>query len=66
MRRSLNFQIDGRKREQRFRTKLPTNTPQATVESELPPISTKLTLEQIQIMMEVIEEIRLKRYKERL
>lgn len=66
MRRSLIFQIDGREREQRLRTKVLTNTPQATVESELPHISTKLTLEQIQIMMEVIEEIRLKRYKERL
>ncbi|MEQ6355330.1 hypothetical protein ABNX05_11935 [Lysinibacillus sp. M3] len=60
------FQIDGREREQRLRTKLLTNTPHGTVESELPHISTKLTLEQIQIMMEVVEEIRLKRYKERL
>lgn len=66
MRRSLVFQIDGREREQRLRTKLLTNTSQGTVESELPHISTKLTLEQIQIMMEVVEEIRLKRYKERL
>ncbi|MEB2301480.1 hypothetical protein LAV72_17890 [Lysinibacillus xylanilyticus] len=60
------FQIDGREREQCLRTKLLTNIPQAKVESELPHISTKLTLEQIHIMMQVIEEIRLKRYKERL
>jgi len=66
VRKSLVFQIDGREREQRLRTNLLTNTPRGTVESELPNISTKLTLEQIQIMMEVIEEIRLKRYKERL
>lgn len=66
VRKSLVFQIDGREREQRLRTKLLTNISQGTVESELPHISTKLTLEQIQIMMEVVEEIRLKRYKERL
>ncbi|MFB7157271.1 hypothetical protein [Lysinibacillus sp. NPDC056232] len=60
------FQIDGREREQRLRPKLLTNTPQAKEGSELPHISTKLTLEQIHIMMQVVEEIRLKRYKERL
>ncbi|MGE7691377.1 hypothetical protein ACQKMI_19470 [Lysinibacillus sp. NPDC097214] len=60
------FQIDGRERKQRLRTKLLTNMPQEKVESELPHISTKLTSEQIHIMMQVIEEIRLKRYKERL
>ncbi|MFJ6210263.1 hypothetical protein [Lysinibacillus sp. RC79] len=60
------FQIDGREREQRLRTKLLMNTPQPKEGSELPHISTKLTQEQIHNMMQVIEEIRLKRYKERL
>ncbi|TDY01301.1 UNVERIFIED_CONTAM: hypothetical protein BJ099_112121 [Lysinibacillus xylanilyticus] len=70
MRRSLIFQIDGRGREQRLRTKWLTNTPQQQEEFihqyELPHISTKLTQEQIHKMMQVIEEIRLNRYKERL
>gem|GEM_PF-1264221 len=70
MRRSLIFQIDGRGREQRFRTNLLTNTPQQKGESihqhERSHISTKLTQEQIHKMMQVIEEIRLERYKERL
>ncbi|KOP69734.1 hypothetical protein AMS59_22725 [Lysinibacillus sp. FJAT-14745] len=66
VRRSLIFQIDGREREQRLRTKLLMNTPQPKEESELPHISTKLTQEQIHNMMQVIEEIRLKGYKEKL
>jgi len=66
VRRSLIFQIDGREREQRLRTKLLTDTPLARERSELPHISTRLTLEQIHKMMQVIEEIRLKGYKERL
>ncbi|MFJ8511423.1 hypothetical protein [Lysinibacillus xylanilyticus] len=70
MRRSLIFQIDGRGREQRLRTKWLTNTTQQQEEFihqyELPHISTKLTQEQIHKMMQVIEEIRLNRYKERL
>jgi len=66
VRRSLIFQIDEREREQRLRTKLLTDTPQAKVGSELPHISTKITLEQIEVLMQVIEEIRLNRYKERL
>jgi len=66
VRRSLVFLIDGRERERHLRTKLLTNTPQIKVESELPHISTKLTQEQIHIMMQVIEEIRLQPYKERL
>lgn len=65
MRRSI-FQIDGREREQRLRTNLFTDIPQLKEGSELPHISTKLTEEQIHNMMQVIEEIRLKRYKERL
>ncbi|MGE7999757.1 hypothetical protein ACQKOF_13970 [Lysinibacillus sp. NPDC093190] len=60
------FQIDGREREQRLRTKLLMNTSQPTEGSKLPHISTKLTQEQIHNMMQVIEGIRLKRYKERL
>ena len=70
MRRSLIFQIDGRECEQRLRTNLLTNTPQQQEEfihqHELPHISSKLTQEQIHKMMQVIEEIRLERYKERL
>jgi len=70
VRRSLIFQIDGRGCEQRLRTKLLTNTPQQQEEfihqHELAHISTKLTQEQIHKMMQVIEDIRLKRYKERL
>ncbi|MGE7693957.1 hypothetical protein ACQKNC_07530 [Lysinibacillus sp. NPDC094177] len=64
------FQIDGRGREQRLRTNLLTNISQQKEESiqqhELSHISTKLTQEQIHKMMQVIEEIRLKGYKERL
>ncbi|GAB0168111.1 hypothetical protein LSPCS325_15480 [Lysinibacillus sp. CTST325] len=64
------FQIDGRECEQRLRTNLLTNTPQQQEEiihqHELPHISSKLTQEQIHKMMQVIEEIRLERYKERL
>ncbi|QQP14716.1 hypothetical protein FJQ98_12340 [Lysinibacillus agricola] len=64
------FQLDGRGREQHLRTKLLMNTSQQNGDSiqqhELPHISTKLTQEQIDNMMQVIEEIRLKRYKERL
>ncbi|MFJ8103213.1 hypothetical protein [Lysinibacillus sp. NPDC096212] len=70
MRRSLIFQIDGRGYEQRLRTKLLTSTPQQQEEfihqHELAHISTKLTQEQIHKMMQVVEDIRLKRYKERL
>ncbi|MFJ8517108.1 hypothetical protein [Lysinibacillus xylanilyticus] len=64
------FQIDGRGREQCLRTNLLTNTPRQQEEfihqHELSHISTKLTQEQINKMMHVIEEIRLNRYKERL
>ncbi|QPQ31054.1 hypothetical protein [Lysinibacillus sp. JNUCC 51] len=64
------FQIEGRGREQRLRTKWLTSSPQQQEEfnhqHELPHISTKLTQEQIHKMMQVIEEIRLNRYKERL
>jgi len=70
VRRSLIFQIDGRGREQCLRTNWLTNTPRQQEEfihqHELSHISTKLTQEQINKMMQVIEEIRLNRYKERL
>lgn len=70
MRRSVIFQIDGRGREQRLRTKLLTDIPQQKEvfihQDELPHIATKLNQEQIHKMMQVIEEIRLKRYKETL
>ncbi|MGE7909678.1 hypothetical protein [Lysinibacillus xylanilyticus] len=70
MRRSLIFQIDGRGREQCLRTNWLTNTSLQQEEfiqqHELSHISTKLTQEQILKMMQVIEEIRLNRYKERL
>jgi hypothetical protein len=62
VRRSLIFDIDEKEREQRLRTKCLTNTPK----HELLHISTELTQEQIDEMMQVIEGIRLKRYKERL
>ena len=64
------IQIDGREREQRLRTEMLTNTPQQQEESiqqhELSHISGKLSQEQIYKMMQVIEGIRLERYKERL
>ncbi len=70
MRRSWAFQIDGRESGQRLRMKLLSNTTQLkeeTIQShELSHTSTKLTQAQINEMMQVIENIRLKRYKERL
>lgn len=67
VRRSMMFQIDGRGEKQR-RRKLPIHPPQPEINAiqqhEQSYISTKLTQEQIKKMMQVIDEIRLRRHED--